>query len=158
MSGAARNPVSRREPMPAWFYALVLVRRGDEFLLVEEREHGGGWYLPAGRVEPGETLHEAALREVLEEAGLNVVLDGVYRIEHTVIESGGARVRVLFSAHPADDREPKSQPDEHTLRAGWFTATAAATLPLRAAEVTGLLRMALEQPPLSPAVLRSLVR
>lgn len=158
MSAAPQGPVSRREPMPAWFYALVLVRRGDEFLLVEERDHGGGWYLPAGRVEPGETLHEAALREVREEAGLDVVLDGVYRVEHTVLESGGARVRVLFSARPADDRPPKSQPDEHTLRAGWFTAAAAGALPLRAEEVTGLLHMALAQPPASLAVVRSLVR
>lgn len=158
MSGPSRSPGSRREPMPAWFYALVLVRRGDEFLLVEERDHGGGWYLPAGRVEPGESLHEAALREVREEAGLDVVLDGVYRVEHTVLESGGARVRVVFSARPADDREPKSVPDEHTLRAGWFTAADAAGLPLRAEEVTGLLAMALAQPPSPLAVVRSLVR
>lgn len=147
-----------REPMPAWFYALVLVRRGDLFLLVEEADHGGGWYLPAGRVEPGETLHEAALREVREEAGIDVVLDGVYRVEHTVLESGGARVRVLFSAVPADDRAPKSEPDEHTLRAGWFRAAEAAALPLRAEEVTGLLALAAAQAPAPLAVLRSIVR
>lgn len=158
MKGPTRPGGSRREPMPAWFYALVLVRRGDQFLLVEERDHGGGWYLPAGRVEPGESLYEAALREVREESGLDVVLDGVYRVEHTVLESGGARVRVLFSARPVDDREPKSQPDEHTLRAGWFTAAGAATLPLRSEEVTGLLALAQAQAPAPLAVLRSIVR
>lgn len=158
MTGWARRGGSRREPMPAWFYALVLVRRGDEFLLVEERDHGGGWYLPAGRVEPGESLLEAALREVREETDLDVVLDGVYRFEHTVLESGGARVRVLFSAHPVDDREPKSKPDEHTLRAGWFTADAAAALQLRSEEVTGLLALALAQAPAPLAVVRSVVR
>lgn len=158
MSAAPRPGGSRREPMPAWFYALVLVRRLDEFLLVEERDHGGGWYLPAGRVEPGESLHEAALREVREEAGVDVVLDGVYRVEHTVLESGGARVRVLFSAHPADDREPKTVPDEHTLRAAWYTPAAAMRLPLRSEEVTGLLALAQSHPPAPLAVLRSLVR
>ncbi|MBK8167806.1 MAG: NUDIX hydrolase [bacterium] len=158
MKGSVRTGGSPREPMPAWFYALVLVRRGDEFLLVEERDHGGGWYLPAGRVEPGESLPVAALREVREEAGVDVILDGVYRIEHTAQASGGARVRVLFSARPADDREPKSQPDEHTLRAGWFTAAGAADLPLRSEEVTGLLALALAQAPAPLAVLRSIVR
>ncbi|MBK7190265.1 MAG: NUDIX hydrolase [bacterium] len=147
-----------RESMPAWFYALVVVRRGDHFLLVEETDHGGGWYLPAGRVEPGETLHEAALREVREEAGIDVALDGVYRIEHTVLESGGARVRVLFSAAPSDDREPKSVPDEHTLRAGWFTRREAADLRLRSSEVTGLLALASTQAPSPLAVLRTIVR
>ena len=45
-----------RTPSATWFFALVVVRRGDRFLLVHERKHGQTWYLPAGRVEPGETL------------------------------------------------------------------------------------------------------
>lgn len=147
-----------RDPMPAWFYALVLVRRDDRFLLVEEKDHGGGWYLPAGRVEPGESLFEAARREVREEAGLEVVLDGVYRVEHTAIRSGGARVRVLLSAVPADDRAPKSQPDEHTLRADWFSPAAAAVLRMRSEEVLSLLALGAARPPAPLALLRSLVR
>lgn len=158
MSAAGRVPGTAREPMPAWFYALVLVRRGDEFLLVEEKDHGGGWYLPAGRVEPGESLTAAALREVREEAGLDVRLEGVHRIEHTALRDGGARVRVLFAAVPIDDRAPKSEPDEHTLRADWFTVAAARTLPLRSAEVSDLLALAVAQPPAPLAVLRTLVR
>ena len=31
----------------------------------------GQWYLPAGRMEPGEDIVEAAKREVLEETGMN---------------------------------------------------------------------------------------
>ena len=45
-----------REPIPTWCYALVVVRRGERFLLVHESSHGQLWYLPAGRVEPGETF------------------------------------------------------------------------------------------------------
>ena len=49
-----------RDPIPTWFFALVVVRQGDRFLLVHEAKHGQDWYLPAGRVEPGESLTDAA--------------------------------------------------------------------------------------------------
>ena len=39
-----------RTPIPTWCFAIVVVRRGDQFLLVQERSHGQPWYLPAGRV------------------------------------------------------------------------------------------------------------
>lgn len=51
--------------------------RGGELLLVR-RGHGpaaGSWSVPGGRVELGETLHEAVVREVAEETGLAVVVD-----------------------------------------------------------------------------------
>lgn len=34
-----------------------------------KRECYGRWYLPAGRMEAGESIHEALRREVKEEAG-----------------------------------------------------------------------------------------
>jgi 8-oxo-dGTP pyrophosphatase MutT (NUDIX family) len=84
-----------REASATWFFALVVVRMGDRFLLVHERKHGQTWYLPAGRVEPGEEITAAALRETLEETGVPVALDGILRIEHN---PGYAmtRVRVFF--------------------------------------------------------------
>lgn len=151
------RPSRTREPMPAWFYALVLVRRGDRFLLVEETDHGGGWYVPAGRVEPGESLTDAALREVREEAGIDVRLTGVHRCEHTVYDEG-VRLRIIFAAEPVDDAPPKSIPDEHTLRADWFTPEEAGSLRLRADEVASLLAMAAVTPPAALDVVRSIVR
>lgn len=107
-----------RDPIPTWFFALVLVRRGNQYLLVHERKFGQTWFLPAGRVEPGETLAEAARRETLEETGVPVVLTGVLRIEHSPA-SQSSRLRVIYLAEPADDTAPKSVPDEESLGAEW---------------------------------------
>ena len=50
---------------------LVVLRRGDELLVLERSPvRGGYWNLVAGGVEEGETPAEAARRELLEETGL----------------------------------------------------------------------------------------
>ena len=58
--------------------AVGAVCRHDDALLLIRRGRGpaaGEWSVPGGRVEPGETLHEAVVRETLEETGLEVVVD-----------------------------------------------------------------------------------
>jgi len=123
-----------RQPIPTWFFALVVVRRGDEFLLVHESKHGQLWYLPAGRVEPGETFVDAARRETLEESGVPVRVAGVLRVEHTPTPTA-ARVRVVFLAEPVDDTPPKSTPDDESLRAAWVSLDDLDRYPLRGEEV-----------------------
>lgn len=57
----------------------AIARHGDALLLIE-RGRGvavGEWSVPGGRVEFGETLAEAARREVAEETGLDVVIGDV---------------------------------------------------------------------------------
>ena len=48
--------------------ALLLVRRG-------RGPAAGEWSVPGGRLEWGETLYEAVVRETFEETGLEVVVD-----------------------------------------------------------------------------------
>jgi 8-oxo-dGTP diphosphatase len=53
----------------------AVVLDGDGRLLLIRRGHApsaGFWSVPGGRVEPGETLDEAVVREVREETGLAV--------------------------------------------------------------------------------------
>ena len=126
---------SARTPTPTWFIALVVVRRGDRFLLVHERLHGQGWYLPAGRVEPGESLAAGAVRETFEETGIPVRLEGILRVEHSPFPDGSARCRVFFTASPTDDRPPRTVPDEESLGAAWVTLAELSRYPLRGEEV-----------------------
>ncbi len=128
-----------REGIPTWFFVLVVVRSGDRFLLVHERKHGQGYYLPAGRVEPGETLVEAAKRETMEEAGIPIDIEGVLRVEHSPRPGGWARMRVIFVARPHDDTPPKTIPDEESLGAGWFRVEELDRLSLRGDEVQRIL-------------------
>jgi phosphatase NudJ len=126
-----------REPIPTWFFSLVVVQREDRFLLVQERKHDQMWYLPAGRVEPGETLAAAAIRETLEETGIPVRLVGIVRVEHSPALSH-SRMRVFFLAEPLDDSPPKSIPDEESLGATWVRLDELSKFPLRGDEVREL--------------------
>lgn len=52
---------------------IAVVRRQDEVLLVRRINppDAGLWGFPGGRIEPGETLAEATLRELREETGVS---------------------------------------------------------------------------------------
>lgn len=126
-----------REPIPTWCYALVVVRKGDRFLIIQESKYGEPWYLPGGRVEAGESFTDAAVRETREEAGIPVRVTGLIRIEHSP-SAAGARMRVLFLAEPTDDTPPKSEPDDESLRAAWVGLDELAQYQLRGPEVAEL--------------------
>jgi 8-oxo-dGTP diphosphatase len=53
--------------------AVIKDRDGRLLLIKRGHEPGAGlWSLPGGRIEAGETHHQAVAREVLEETGLRV--------------------------------------------------------------------------------------
>jgi phosphatase NudJ len=126
-----------RVPLEAWLFAVVVVRKADRFLLVHERD--GSWYLPAGRVEPGERFAEAARRETLEEAGVPIRLTGILRVEPS--HAGHSlRLRVVFVAEPADDTPPKQLADAESLGAAWVGLDELERYPLRGPDVVDYLR------------------
>src|SRR5205085_12599555 len=96
------------------------------------------WSIPGGRVEPGERIADAFVREVLEETGVPVTLDVIYRIEHGA-SPDRARIRVIFAATLRDDTKPKSVADEESLQAAWLTLEEIGKLPLRGSDLRALL-------------------
>ena len=55
----------------------VIVRGEGGKILLERRSDCGWWGLPGGRVEAGESVEQAAIREVYEETGLTVRITGL---------------------------------------------------------------------------------
>ncbi len=144
-----------RAPIPSRFFAMVIVRHENRFLLIQENLDGNPWYIPAGGVEPGENLFDAAIRETLEEAGVAVRLEGIVRIKHAAIAEDMTRVHVIFLASPAGDPAPKCTPDEHSQRAAWFTLEEMADLPQRSPAIPTLIAEVAAGAPVSPLSLLS---
>ncbi len=48
----------------------MIVRKGDDILLIERQKFPFGFACPAGHVDEGESFKEAAVRELREEVGL----------------------------------------------------------------------------------------
>lgn len=69
----------------------VLIRDPRGWVLLEKRADCGLWGIPGGRIEPGESVETAGLREIYEETGLRVRIEsliGVYSEpgQHRIIQ------------------------------------------------------------------------
>ena len=66
--------------------AGTLTFRNQKVLLVQLNYgvYKGHWVLPGGMVEEGEHPHQAAIRETLEETGLNVALSSLLTVRHRI--------------------------------------------------------------------------
>ena len=77
----------------------ALVWRGDEILLIRRGKppRQGQWSIPGGRIEFGEMMRFAAMREVREETGCEVELAGLSDVVDSV-EEGIHAILVDFNA------------------------------------------------------------
>uniref|UniRef100_A0A8C7BZE7 Nudix hydrolase 18 n=1 Tax=Neovison vison TaxID=452646 RepID=A0A8C7BZE7_NEOVI len=94
-AGEPLAPVRLRKDV-CYVVLAVFLNEQDEVLLIQEakKECRGSWYLPAGRMEPGETIVEALQREVKEEAGLHCEPLTLLSVE----ERGPSWIRFVFLA------------------------------------------------------------
>jgi ADP-ribose pyrophosphatase YjhB (NUDIX family) len=144
-SDAAAGPADRFDPARPFLGASVAVfRDGRVMLAARGRAPMEGLYsLPGGGVEPGETLAEAALRELREETGVEAELIGFVAPVEAIERDGQGRVRlhIVIAAHAARwvSGEPQTGPEARDIR--WVSEDEIDTLPTTPG-LPGLLRRA----------------
>ena len=76
----------------------VLIRDGDRYLLVRRAAEpdAGLWSIPGGLVELGERVEEAAVREALEETGLEVEIRDLLGVVDKIERDDAGRIRFHF--------------------------------------------------------------
>jgi len=122
---------------------VVLVEQEGRFLMIEEADDNGNlaWYFPAGSVEPGESLAEAARREVYEETGWLVDPSHLLRFDHGYFRnsSGVQWWRHVVVARPRPGAITAA-PEDSILNVEWLAVGDLAGLTLRGDDAEDLLR------------------
>jgi 8-oxo-dGTP diphosphatase len=102
----------------------VVVWHGEHVLLVRRGKppRMGHWSLPGGAQRLGETIAEAARREVKEEAGLELVLGDVVAAVDLIERDRQGRIRYHYTLidFVAEAAGPELHPGSDAADARWF--------------------------------------
>jgi 8-oxo-dGTP diphosphatase len=113
--------------------AAILDDRG-RVLLVRHRKGGAEYHLlPGGGVDPGETLEQAARREVLEETGYKVEVGSLLFVSDKIDPSGVQRhvVNITFAARIVGGKPTSKPDDKRVVGVDWVSPDGLAALDLR---------------------------
>ncbi len=109
----------RSVTIPVVAAALI---NSEEKVLLQQRSagtaHGGLWEFPGGKVEQGETLHEALIRELGEELALDITADSLLPVSFAA--EAGEPVYILLFVCRAWQGVPQANAAQ-ALR--WFDAS-----------------------------------
>ena len=120
---------------PVLAASVAVLRDGRILLAARGKPPSEGLYsLPGGMVEIGETLGEAALRELREEVGVEAELIGLIGPVEFIERDAKGHIKhhVVIAAHAARwvSGEPQTGPEAKDIR--WVTERDIADLPLTA--------------------------
>jgi ADP-ribose pyrophosphatase YjhB (NUDIX family) len=96
------------------------VVRGRQLLLVRRASrHGrGNWQLPGGFIEPDETMEQAVVREVQEEAGVTAEVEAVLGLRSRYDPGSGNGIYIILLLRPiTGEPTPDGREVDH---AGYF--------------------------------------
>jgi len=99
---------------------VVVANDAGEILLIC-RTDNGNWALPGGAIDLGESVAQAAVRETLEESGIDCAITGIVGIysdpRHVILYTSNGEARqefsiVLTALHLAGQPTPSSESSE----------------------------------------------
>jgi 8-oxo-dGTP pyrophosphatase MutT (NUDIX family) len=96
---------------------------GQLLIAIIHRKRYGDWSWPKGKVDPGESLPQAAVREIREETGLKVKLGVHLGTQNYMLQNGAAKEVHYWAAKVSDKALAEStfKPDEEVERIEWKT-------------------------------------
>lgn len=126
-----------------YIVSAVLINDVGQILMMQEAKYScyGTWYLPAGRMERGENLEKAVMREVEEETGLTFQPTTLLSAEFGC----GTWYRFNFTGHVTGGKlKTLEEKDKESLQAEWidYVNIKTKTLKLRSPDVIQLINIA----------------
>lgn len=100
--------------------SAVLVVHNGKFLLAERNKENykGYWIIPGGGVKFGETIHDAAIREIKEETNLDVEIKKLIGHKEIINVPGNYHSIVFF--HIAEPKHLNVEANEDVSNAKFF--------------------------------------
>ncbi|HLO74891.1 MAG TPA: NUDIX hydrolase [Magnetospirillum sp.] len=109
-------------PMPA---AIAMVARDGRALLARRGKDGGTdpWGFPGGMIELGETVLEAAARELFEETGIRARPEAVVEVVDVILrdERGAVKTHYVLNAVRMTWEQGEPVAGSDAVDAGWFS-------------------------------------
>lgn len=99
MSPSGLMSDAREYPDRPWVGVGIVVWKGDEILLVRRGRapRKGEWSIPGGGQALGETVFEAAIREVMEETGLTVRPTAILTVVDSILRDAERRPQFHYT-------------------------------------------------------------
>ena len=97
-----------------------VIKKNNKYLLVQEGQEScrGKWNIPAGRLDPNESVLDGAKREIYEECGYNVELTGIAHISNRVMKDNEF-IGIIFQTEIKNGSIKYDK--EEILDVKWFT-------------------------------------
>ena len=122
----------RRYPSRPLVGVGAVVHRGGRVLLLRRRNppNRGRWALPGGLVELGETVQGAAVREIKEETGLTVEIEGLLDVQTDLHVDRSSRIEYHYVLvdYLAKSLSGRVRLNSESSNSGWFTHSQAGRL------------------------------
>jgi len=111
---------------PRFEIVSCFVEHNGEILLLHRHSHksqGNRWGVPAGKIDPGESIEEALLREAVEETGISIRKEDLRYFQKVFVnheKEGYDIIYHMFHTRLPERNDVTIRPEEHK-RFTWVT-------------------------------------